>query len=170
MKPTDLAWMGGILDMKGRVLNKNNQQRRTRQLVLCVDTGEFDIIRRLGALTGTAPEFKKAKTLSEWLRRGCVEHCPDQHVHTTSSEFPPTSRWTITGAGFVVVYLNVRPYLSIDRYSEAVTEANRFVTLNGQGSGQVISSLRRLRALGWQLPFDYAVALDEAAQPALPAA
>lgn len=172
MKPTDLAWMAGILDFKGRVLYKNNAQRRTRQLVLAVDSTEFTIIRRLSAMTGTSPEQKASKGGSDaiWMRRNCIEHCPEQHVHVGDVAMPPTARWSITGAGFVVVYNNVRRYLTIDRFASDAQEAHRNVALDSHGSGAVVRSLRRLKALGWTLPIDYDLALADKEQLALPAA
>ncbi len=61
----------------------------------------------------------------------------------------------------VVVYENLRPYLTIDRYEEAAREADMTLTLDGQGSGMVLSSLYRLRNLGWMLPPRYTQALDD---------
>lgn len=172
MKPTSLAWMAGVLDLKGRVLYKNNHQRRTRQLVLAVDSAEFGIIRRLSEMTGTSPEMKAPKSGREaiWMRRSCVEHCPEAHVHVDGPEMPPTARWSITGAGFVVVYQNLKAYLTIDRFAEDAQEAHRYVALDNHGSGAVVKSLRRLKALGWALPMAYDLALASKEQLALPPA
>ncbi len=166
MKTTELAWMAGILDLRGRILHKDNKLRNTRQLVMSVDSQEIAIIRRMGGLTGTSPELKAAKGVSEFLRRGCGEHCPEPHFHVNDSEYPrsglpPIARWTITGAGMVVVYQNLKPFLTIDRYEEAAREADMGVILDGQGSGMVLSSLYRLRNLGWILSDRYTQALDD---------
>jgi hypothetical protein len=166
MKLTDLAWMAGVLDLKGRVLYKSNQHRRTRQLVLAVETKELGIIRQLCQLTGTKAEQQAAKSSKEWMRRSCTEHCPEAHVHVNDDKWqlPAIARWTITGAGMVVVYENLKEYLTIDRYAEAVAEADAFVALDSRGSAQVLGSLQRLRNMGWNLPSRYSQALDRRQQ------
>lgn len=172
MKPTSLAWMAGVMDLKGRVLYKNNRQRRTRQLVLAVDSTDFSIIRRLSEMTGTSPEMKAPKNGGDaiWMRRACIEHCPEQHIHVGDPQMPPTARWSITGAGFVVVYQSLKPYLTVDRFGESAHEAHRHVALDNHGSGAVVKSLRRLKALGWTLPVAYDLALASREQLALPPA
>lgn len=163
--------MAGVIDLKGRVLYKNNQQRRhTRQLVLAVDSTEFSIIRRLSEMTGTSPEMKAPKDRPIWMRRNCIEHCPEQHIHVDGPNMPATARWSITGAGFVVVYHGLKPYLTIDNFAESAQEAHRQVALNNRGSGAVVNSLRRLKALGWTLPVAYDLALAGKEQLALPPA
>jgi hypothetical protein len=165
MKEVDLAWMAGILDLKGRTSYKNNKQRSTRQVVMLVDSQELAVVRRMAQLTGTAPEAKAAKEIKDWWRTGCREHCPEAHVHIDlrypSGTLPAIGRWSITGAGMVVVYRNLRPHITIDRYEEAVNEADMFVALDSNGSGMVLASLRRLRNLGWNLPDRYSRALDD---------
>jgi hypothetical protein len=152
--PRDLGWMAGVIDLKGRLLHKKNQTRRTRQIVLAVETQQMEIINGLSQLTGTEPEIMAAKPLSEFLRRACAEHCVEAHVHVEKygMYMPATGRWTITGGGMVVVLDTLMPYLRVDRgYREATQEATEFLTLNGRGSGAVIRSLLRLRGLGWKL-------------------
>lgn len=158
----DLAWMAGILDLKGRLLRKRNQTRSTIQMVLAVDTREVSINRKLSAMTGTKPEMTVVRVPGEFLRRGCKEHCLEPHVHVTKNtgEFD-NWRWTITGAGLVVVLSNVEPYLQVDRgWAEAIDQVNSVVTLRGQGSPQVMDSLQRLLNLGWDMPRRYALALE----------
>ena len=158
-----LGWMAGIVDLKGRLVYKHNKQRATPQVVLLVDTKEYAIIRQLGVLTGTKAEFKKAQPLKDFMRRGCSDHCPEAHVHVGDDRIMPQSaRWTITGAGMVVVLTNLKPYLTIDRgYSEAIEQVGAVTTLEGQGSGMVMVSLQRLQSLDWELPPEYAQALRD---------
>ena len=159
--PQQLGYMAGVLDLKGRLLYKNNRTRATRQVVLAVETKERQVIRYLSNATGTAPEFTAARPLKDFMRRGCVEHCPEEHIHIgEDTAMPPIGRWTITGAGMVVVLHNLSPYLTVDRgYPEAVAEVLATVDLHGRGSAMVLTSLRRLEGLGWDMPprFEHAL-------------
>jgi len=158
-----LGWMAGVVDLKGRLIYKKNRQRATPQVVLMVESKEYSIVRALGALTGTKAEFKKAQPLKEFMRRGCSDHCPEAHVHVSDDrEMPQVARWTITGAGMVVVLTNLMPYLTIDRgYTEAIDQVKANTALEGQGSGMVYMSLQRLASLDWELPTEYAKALRD---------
>ena len=158
-----LGWMAGILDLRGRLVVKKNQMRATPQFVLMAETKEVAIVRGLSSLTGTRAELQAAKPLKDFMRRSCAEHCPEAHVHVEDDGrmMPRVARWTITGAGMVVVLENLMPFLMVDRgYEEAVEQVSRDTTLTGQGSGAVIASLRRLRDLGWEIPDRYAETLD----------
>lgn len=159
-----LGWMAGVLDLKGRLIFKDNRARVTAQVVLMVESKELGIIRELGSMTGTRPELKKAAPIKDFMRKGCIDHCPEPHVHVNEwgkeLVIAPVARWTITGAGMVVVLFNVQPYLQIERgYTEAVRLVQQNTVLTGQGSGMVYQSLRRLRQLGWDLPEEYEAAL-----------
>lgn len=158
-----LGWVAGILDLKGRIIYKNNKTRTTRQITLMVETKEYTVVRALGRLTGTNPEFRDQSPLADWMRRGCSEHCPEQHIHVndSNSTLPPMARWTMTGASMVTVLDNVAPFLMIERgYEAATAEAIANTTLVGQGANMTVKSLRRLHQLGWDLPEIYASALD----------
>jgi hypothetical protein len=159
---TSLGWMAGIIDLKGRIHYKTNQQRNTIQAVLTVDSKDAAIVRQLGLLTGTKPEWKNAKTLSNFIRRGCSEHCPEAHVHVADREWvAEISRWTITGAGLVVVLDNLLPFLVIDKgYREAIDQIQKVTAYSGRGSGAVYATLARLKGLGWDLPPVYELALQ----------
>lgn len=159
-----LGWMAGIVDLKGRILRKNNKTRKTMQLVLSVDTKEIAIVRKLSAMTGTRPELQAAQLRPDFMRRNCSEHCPEQHVHVGTEEFymPQIARWTITGAGMVVVLSSLLPFLSIDRgWDQAVEDATNQTVFHGPGSGMVKSALFRLKELGWDLPVLYEAHLQE---------
>lgn len=165
-----LGWMAGIVDMKGKFIVKNNQDRVTPQVVLMVESKTIGIIRELGSLTGTKPEIQAAKPLRDFMRRGCSEHCPEAHVHVDDKDLvmPRTARWTITGAAMVVVLDNLLPFLVVDQdYENVIRQVMENTTVVGQGSGAVRASLIRLRDLGWDLPPRYAKAvrpLSEALQ------
>lgn len=157
----DLAWMAGVVDLKGRLIYKNNRTRRTRQITLTVDSKEHLVVRRLCGMTGTKPEFRKTSPLSkELLRRNCTEHCPEAHTHVDNDWQYGSIRWTITGASMVVVLDDIEKYITVDRgYREAIDEVLADVSLEGRGSIAVVSSLFRLYELGWTIrqPFLHVV-------------
>lgn len=160
-----LGWMAGVLDLKGRIVRKNNKKRATQQLVLMVDTKELFIVRELSSLTGTRPESLAKVNTKDWMRRGCSEHCPEAHIHVGDEELmkmmPAHARWTITGAAGAVVVYNLQPYLMSDRgFIEFMDESLENSPLVGQGSAAVFQSLRRLAELGWEMPDKYQIALE----------
>lgn len=158
LQPQDLGWIAGILDMKGKVMKKNNSQRNTRQTVLVVETRHHDIVKRLGEYVGTNPEMQKErKSKEEWTRRGCVEHCPDKHQHVETVNMPSISRWTVTGSSLVVVVYNVLPYLTKDSQRhqdmmDAMETIASTIPLEGQGRNAIDTALSRLANLGWIIP------------------
>lgn len=159
-----LGWMAGILDMKGIIVRKKNQSRRTPQLVLVVESKHREVIKRLGEMTGTSTELQKPQDVKQWMRKGCTDHCPEAHFHVhdmigkdqESLYLPPIARWTITGAGMAVVLHNVLPFcVSAKNFTEVMAEALENTPLTNQGSGAVLKSLRRLDEIGWDLPPEY---------------
>src|SRR5262245_51443888 len=97
------AWMAGVLDLRGRLTYKNNKMRKTRQITLSFDTTETRVLHRMCELTGTQPEMRTQKPLSPVIRRSCIEHCPEAHVHIEEHlMWPKTGRWTVTGSALVV--------------------------------------------------------------------
>lgn len=154
--PADMAWMAGVIDLKGSVIRKNNKTRKTPQIVLYVQTKNERVAMRLAALTGTAPEQHAAPRADAFYRRGCSQHCPSPHVHVRDDyqwSMPKMTRWTVTGIAAAVVLVNLAPFMSMsDAYTETVAEIVRDFAAEGQGSGMVRSALSRLSALGWQVP------------------
>lgn len=150
---SQLGWMAGILDIKGRIQYKNNQQRKTRQIVLAVESSEHVIVRELARMTGSNPEFKKIDNSSGWYRRGCTEHCENAHIHVEGQEFPTTMRWTSTGSSMAIVLHNVMSFIRNDRgFTEAMDMAMGQAKLDGRGSPAALQGIKRLQDLGWDIP------------------
>jgi hypothetical protein len=158
----DLGWMAGVIDLKGRVVIKNNKLRATRQIVLGVETSERPVIRRLARMTGTNPEQHPPKPIKDWMRRACSDHCPDAHIHIHDERImPPVSRWTVTGAGAAVILSALTPFLTTDRdWEDVIQEIMSNTPLTGQGAAAVLRSLDRLRELGWDMPEVFENALE----------
>lgn len=161
MEAVDLAWMAGVIDLKGRIVVKRNKSRATPQIVLAVQCKELAVIRRLGMLTGTNPELMEARPTPDFMRKGCDDHCPEAHVHVTHGGYPAgtmpsTARWTITGVGMAILLAALKPYLQVDReYDEAVEAITANMVHQGQGVGMVRKQIERMKELGWQIPEDF---------------
>lgn len=158
-----LGWMAGVVDVKGRIIIKANKKRNTKQYVLAVTSKDGFLIRELSSLTGTKPEVRQHKDIPEWMRRGCVEHCPEAHVHVRDSNepYPYFQVWTVTGASMAVILHNLSPFLMSDRpYDEAYNYILATVPVTGRGATQVMAALKRLEDLSWDLPEVFELALD----------
>lgn len=149
-----LGWMAGVIDLKGSIVRKNNKKRATPQIVLMVETRHFFVIRELSRMTGTQPELQHEKHLKEFMRRGCIEHCPEQHVHSNISTMPAIARWTVSGVAMAIVLYNLMPFLrSNDKgFEEAMQEAFHNLVMVGQGRPAIASAIQRLTDLGWDIP------------------
>lgn len=150
------AWMAGIIDLRGRVVYKNNKTRNhSNQVTLYVESVQLPIVRRLAEMTGGSPEIKvrSHNPAGGWFRRNCDEHCPDAHVHVNPSEFADAARWTISGSAMSVVLSTLMPYIVQDKgFTEAIDYGFEHMTLMGQGAGATVTALRRLYGLGWPMP------------------
>lgn len=147
----DLAWVAGVIDMKGKLVRKRNKNRVTPQVVLWVESRDGSIVRGLSQLTGTNPELMNPEFAS-FNRRGCVEHCPDEHVHVAEFSIQ-TARWTISGLALGVLLWNVLPYVRSDKpWKETMEELFSLSVVAGRGSGATVKALNRLSGLGWDIP------------------
>ena len=150
-----LGWMAGIIDMRGKIVAKQNKNRRQPQMVLYVQSKQFPVIQRLAAMTGTNPEHKiiEVEDGDGWWRKGCVEHCPEAHTHVDRGQFPDTMRWTVTGTPMGVVLYNLGPFLTqLDKFAFARDTCFRDMVLRGRGAKATVDALRRLESLGWDFP------------------
>lgn len=159
-----LGWLAGVLDLKAKIVTKANQQRATAQYVLVVDSKDYSLIRELGTMVGTRPELKAKRERPEWMRRGCVEHCPEQHVHVPYQHaYPAMGRWTVTGAAAAVVIYNASIYMRTSKREQLDVVCETLIkqaVLDGQGAGATVKSIRRMADLGWDLPEQFEIALE----------
>jgi len=152
MSPFLLAWMAGVIEMKGKIRRIDNPLRKSAHLVLQVQSRHVKQIERLCDMTGVMVRITAAKTLETASRRGCTEHCPEPHVHV-SPELPQMACWAITGAGAVVVLHNLLPYLcNTEGMTNWIDEVIAMLPKSGRGFAAVRNSANRLRALGWAIP------------------
>lgn len=158
MKETDKAWVGAIVDSRGRIVKKQNKDRQpgSEQICLVVQTKHHEIAMRLCAMTGTEPRGRnQPRPRFETERRQCIEHCPEPHVHiNTFDQMPLTTTWTVTGVSAAIVLWNVRKYMATSRepWDWAMEQSLRQMKLAGQGSGMTRAAAIRLQDLGWDLP------------------
>lgn len=159
-----LGWMAGVIDLKGRVVTKKNKTRSTPQVVMYVETKESDIIKELARMTGLNPEMKRVPETATFYRRPCNAHCPDAHscVDESTYSFPQVARWTITGAVIAVVLSNLRPFLRTNRgYDELLLQIMGQASFSGRGMGATVKAIRRMEALGWDIPEEIAAEIAE---------
>lgn len=151
------AWAAGVLDFQGHIVAKANIKRAagSMQIVLYVDTSIDEIVTRLGEMTGSNIEAKRVhKIRAEWKRKGCAEHCPEEHVHVKEFPMPLTARWVVTGSALAIVLWNLKPYLTTTRepWDWALIQCLKQLKLAGRGSPAVRETAIRLHSLGWDLP------------------
>jgi hypothetical protein len=153
LSPAELGWAAAVVDLKGKVYRKKNRQRATPQLVLHVQSKDRRVVHRLSQMTETKPEMLDIRSIPDFMRHPCNEHCPEAHIHVKKGDMPQIGTWTVTGAAMVIVLHNLKPYMTTwygwdDVYHECLS---RIVT-SGQGVGMVRQSAHRLEELGWKIP------------------
>ena len=184
---TDKAWAAAIFDFQAHVIRRSNGHRAegSEHVTIYVDTKISQISLRLSEMTGTKPEPHSnghADLKLEWLRRGCAEHCPEAHVHLTAEDvnMPPTVKWSVSGAAAAIVLWNLYPYMATTKtapdgtppkepWDWAMAVCFASTRLSGRGAAAALGAIRRLHALGWDLPplFRDTVAATSTAPPRL---
>jgi hypothetical protein len=173
----DKGYFAAIIDFQGHVVRRSNGHRAegSEHVSLYVDTRIQEITSKLCAMTGTNPEPKAnghAALKVEWLRRGCVEHCPEPHQHVGEGDItmPPTVKWSATGCSAAIILWNLLPYMKTTRepWEWAMGICFASTRLHGRGSQAALTAIRRLHSLGWDLPplFREAVVLPKELMPA----
>lgn len=150
----ELGWAAAVLDCRGKVSYKNNKMRATKQQVIIVESKTEQIVKRLAGMTGTSPEAYKNQVIKlEWDRRGCIDHCPDAHIHERRKEMPDIWKWSATGISAAIVIYNLLPYLTIkELWRPVMADVLDQAALDGPGSGAIRAAARRLGTLGWRMP------------------
>ena len=152
MSPVLLAWMAGVIEMKGRMKHVANPLRKTAQLVLVVQSRHVVLVERLCEMTGVQMRVQGAKVMEGKSRKGCAEHCPEPHVHV-GPELPETAVWAVTGAAAAVVLHNLLPYLCRqDGLPEWIDGVVTMLPKGGRGFTAVKNAVDRLAGLGWAVP------------------
>jgi len=158
MKETDKAWVAAMIDSRAYIRTKNNKERAegSEQIVLVLRTKHHEVAQRLCAMTGTAPMLLEQKKVSpELMRRQCIEHCPEAHVHVdTLAALPMITTWTVTGVAAAIVLWNVRKYMVTSRepWDWAMEQSLRQMKVRGPGSSATKQAVQRLSGLGWNIP------------------
>lgn len=152
-----LAWMAGVVEMRGKIRVVDNPMRRTLQLRLQVQSQQVHVVERLCAMTGVEIDVKDTREIMSSDRRGCVEHCPEAHVHT-GTMIPRMAMWAVTGTAAAIVLHNLAEYLHegtdlsmVDRYLDSLSLPEDW-RRPGRGMRAIFDSVNRLRILGWDIP------------------
>jgi hypothetical protein len=149
----DMAWMAGVIDMRGKTRRVVTPTRKTPLCILVVESRHLPVLRRMARLTGTRLEVGKAKQLSDIFRRQCVEHCPEAHQHV-DKVLPEVGRWHVSGAGAAIVLANLMPYFGTDNAArhDFVDQVINQIPLKGRGRHAINQTIDRLGRLGWDVP------------------
>lgn len=150
----ELGWVAAVVDCRGKVSYKSNKMRATKQQVILVESKTKEIVDRLATLTGTNAEVYRNQVIKvEWDRRGCVDHCPDAHIHERRKEMPDIYKWSATGISAAIVIYNIIPYVTLKEiWRPVMTDVLDQAALEGPGSGAIRAAARRLSGLGWRMP------------------
>lgn len=144
----DLIWFAGVTDSIGRIHCKNDYNMLT---LTFSSSKRPDLAPIIAAMTGVQ---RTTIQLSEigYLRRGCVEHCPEAHIHV-----PPRKGRSIllkmAGARAYTVLWNLYPYLRVLKSAaeDGMDHYNR-ESINLSQRAQL--TFRQMLDLGWEIPDD----------------
>ncbi len=153
--PARLGWMAGVLEMKGRLRVYDTKTRRNPLYKLVVESHHVDTVQRLAKMTGSKFEQTDETVIEQPAdRRGCVEHCPEPHVHAVTRKLPMLGKWHMTGAAAAIVLRNLDPYFTPDDGERAKFVQGVFdcVPWSGRGRAAVDRSIARMQAHGWEIP------------------
>jgi hypothetical protein len=149
--------MAGVLETRGKIRRVDNPLRKTIQLILQLQNRNVHIPERMAALTGVKIRVTEAREITVGERRGCVEHCPEAHVHL-GAHLPRMAVWAITGVGASVVLHNLAPYMHpatdlsvVDDYIDGLTLPADWAK-PGPGMYAIWETVNRLRTIGWEIP------------------
>jgi hypothetical protein len=148
------AWMAGVLETRGKIRFTNDASRKTNQLVLQLMSSHLHIAHEMARLTGTKVQSREAKLIDIAARRGCVEHCPEAHVHVNNAEVPEIAIWSISGVGAAIVLNNLVGYM-VNEDNTLLTVAGNIIAAlpkGGAGRAAVDKTIIRLKKLGWTIP------------------
>lgn len=102
MKPTEYAYIAGILDIMARITTMETTDG-TRLPLVAVSTTDTGILNYLGEVSGITPFL----THRSYDKHRCIEHCETAHEHVVST----SGRWSVSGAKATIILHNVRPFL-----------------------------------------------------------
>lgn len=152
-----LGWVAGVFDYKATPIRKGGKNRAggRQQLSLLVESKNLAVTNELCALTGTEPDNSEQRPRKDWMRRGCVTHCPAPDVEYPGERdtLPAMGKWTVSGAAAIVVLRAVQPFMVTDRgITDMITQCEAQLVTSGRGVGNVRKSIERLKGLGWPMP------------------
>jgi hypothetical protein len=149
--PGDVAWMAGVLDLKGKFIRTAATRKRTGvQHSIRVRSTDYGLVHELARLTGTTAQQTHAFG-QEFSRHPCRAHCPEDHVHVYMDR---SLDFAVSGVAAAVVAHGVAPYMRLQQeHAVALGNSVRAVAvLSGRGSGATAKALARLENAGWELP------------------
>ncbi len=136
---SDLAYLAGVVDVLGRIWSRPSSNGR-RLPLLEINGNRPELLAWLGEITST----DIIPTSRDYMRSGCEEHCPQQHVHTISN----STRWSVTGAKATIVLFNIEPFIFLRRPEV------EFALGLGMMAEMRAQTVRDMKTNGWAVPPD----------------
>ncbi len=128
--------------------------RAEPNLRITVRSKQQALVARLAEMAGTSTSSREGGVVDAIARRGCIEHCPEQHIHH-ETKMPTIFIWEINGVGAAIVLYNIVDIMVTDR-DLLVGFMERTLDMapapGARGAAMVLKTTLRLRALGWAIP------------------
>lgn len=150
IKETDLAWLAGVIDSSSSTYtHKNGNGRVSYRLAISMKNDKKSLMDRISSLTGAEPVRRDQLTpphTEERMRRGCVDHCPEAHIHVA---YQPrnSGRITLSAVRCYVVLWNVYAFLSEGSKYDHILDDPYWA---GRGPGKKVC--KSMMELGWEMP------------------
>lgn len=130
--------MAGVLDTRAVVRIRLAPGSETELPYVAMSSGEAELLRWLGALTGV----RSIVTSRKYDKHRCLEHCTKAHDHIRSV----SGRWSLTGVRATVVLAATREWVRF--HEREWDEATRV----GLAAPHKKATLGKMQALGWPVP------------------
>jgi hypothetical protein len=113
---SDIAWSAGMFDTIGCV-GARKLDTGTIVIMASISSPHIHLVQTMADLTGVSV----VTVVRNYSRKGCAEHCEEQHDHVTSV----TGRWQLVGIRARIFLTAIAPHLRIkqDQVEEALNVA-----------------------------------------------
>lgn len=130
----DRAWCAGIVDAMGSI-GSRRMATGSNLVMVSLSTPNVLIAQTMARLTGVTVVM----VVRNYNRKGCAEHCTEQHDHVTSV----TARWQLVGIRARVFLAAVEPFVRLksDEVAEALAVAS--------DAPFKAATVRKMLNLGW---------------------
>lgn len=139
MELHELAYIAGIIDTHAII--RLREYNETVLPMVAVHGPNASMLAYLARRTGTKVTWIERN----YHRGGCVEHCPEPHVHIVSK----SGRWHVSGAKATIMLSALRPFLQLQGYG-----ADQAIEV-GMKAPKKQATPEKMRVLGWPVPEEW---------------